>query len=138
MGVENLGMFNSFKEMPSVLKVLTGMALFCILLLLKALIPGMFGTFSYNGEILEYPQIWERGFGVPLILIGSFMPMAGISLLWRLKFSRQFYCVVVALAILTPSLLAANYYALAFFAIIPSAITVYLFMSNKVRRYYGT
>ncbi|MBU2877135.1 hypothetical protein [Aliiglaciecola lipolytica] len=131
-------MFNSFKKMPLALKFLTGMALFCILLLFKALIPGMFGTFSYNGEVLEYSQIWERGFGVPLILVGCFMPMAGMSLLLRLKFSRHFYCCTVALTVLTPTLLAGNYYSLAFFAIIPSAITVYLFTSNKVRWYYGT
>lgn len=131
-------MVNSFKEMPSTLKFLTGMAFFCIFLLCKALIPGMFGTFSYNGEILEYPQIWERGFGLPLILVGSFMPMAGISLLWRLKFSRHFYCAVIALSVLTPAFFAGDYYALAFFAIIPSIITIYLFTSNKVRSYYGT
>ncbi|APD85038.1 hypothetical protein BM527_02430 [Alteromonas sp. Mex14] len=67
-------MYASFKEMPPVLKFLTGIAIFFVFLFLKATVLGMFGTFTYNGEVLEFNEIWERGFGVPLIIIGLLMP----------------------------------------------------------------
>jgi hypothetical protein len=129
-------MYASFKEMPLVLKFLTGMALFFFSLFLKAMIPGMFGTFTYNGEVLEFDEIWERGFGVPLILIGLFVSSSGISILLKQKYSRHFYCFALALAVSTPAVAEKDFYALAFFLIIPIAAALYLFLSNGVRRYY--
>ncbi len=67
-------MYASFKEMPPVLKFLTGMVIFFVFLFLKATVPEMFGTFTCNSEVLAFNEIWERGFGVPLIIIGLLMP----------------------------------------------------------------
>lgn len=131
-------MYASFKEMPSVLKFLTGMAFFFLFLFLKATIPGMFGTFTYNGEVLEFDEIWERGFGVPLILISLLVLSSGISILLKHKYSRHFYCFALAIAVSAPAIAEKDFYALAFFLIIPVAAAVYLFSSNAVRRYYGT
>jgi hypothetical protein len=131
-------MYASFKEMPPVLKFLTGMAIFFVFLFLKATIPGMFGTFTYNGEVLEFNGIWERGFGVPLILIGLLVPLAGVSVLLKQKYSRHFYCFALAVAVSMPAVAERGFYALTFFLIVPVAAAVYLFSFNEVRRYYGT
>lgn len=131
-------MFASFKEMPPVLKFLTGMAIFFIFLFLKATVPGMFGTFSYNGEVLEFDEIWRRGFGVPLILIGLLVPLSGLSILLKQKYSRHFYCFSLAIAVSTPAIAERDFGALAFFLIIPISIAVYLFSFMEVKRYYGT
>jgi hypothetical protein len=124
--------------MPTALKFLTGMALFCIFLLLKATIPGMFGTFSYQGEVLEYDEIWAQGFGLPLILIGVFVPLAGLSLIVKWPYSRHFYCLVISLVVLLPAVLSGNYFAIPVFLIVPVSTTIYLFKSNEVKRYYVT
>ena len=131
-------MNESFKEMPPVLKFLTGMAIFFIFLFLKATVPGMFGTFTYNGEVLEFNEIWERGFGVPLIIIGLLVPLSGVSVLLKQKYSRHFYCAALVIAVSMPTLEERDFYALAFFLIAPVAAAVYLFSFNEVRRYYGT
>jgi hypothetical protein len=130
-------MIASFKEMPPSLKFLTGMALFFVFLLMKSTIPGMFGTFSYNGEVLDFDDIWERGFGIPMILSGIIMPVAGMFLLLKSKYSRQFYCIVTAIVFSTPAIASGDYYTLGFYLIIPALVAVYLFMFDEVRKYYG-
>ena len=98
----------------------------------------MFGTFTYNGEVLEFNEIWKRGFGVPLIIIGLLVPLSGVSILLKQKYSRHFYCFALAIAVSMPAVEERDFYALVFFLIVPVAAAVYLFSFNEVRRYYGT
>ncbi|WP_334050402.1 hypothetical protein [Alteromonas gracilis] len=66
------------------------------------------------------------------------MPLSGVSVLLKQKYSWHFYSTALAIAVSMPAVEERDFYALAFFLIAPVAAAVYLFSFNEVRRYYGT
>ncbi|MFC6439120.1 hypothetical protein [Bowmanella sp. JS7-9] len=131
-------MIEAFKHMPLLLKLITGHAAICILFLLKATIPGFMGDFSYRGQVMGYQEIWGNDLGVWLILIGAFFPIAGLLLVLRWKYSRQYYSLVLLCVFIIPTTSKGDFVYLPLALFVPSLIIAYLFKSKKVREYYGT
>jgi hypothetical protein len=130
-------MYQAFKEMPTFLKFITGHALVCFLFFLAAVIPGI--PITVNGEVMESQELWVKGDGLRVALMGLAMPMVGLLILRRWKYCRQLYTVTIASVLVAPYVFRQDIIGTIVFGVLVScAITAYLFLNIKARAYFSS
>ncbi|TAP40697.1 hypothetical protein [Alteromonas sp. KUL49] len=129
-------MIETYKKMPLLMKFIVGHAVFCILFLFKATVPGFMGNFSYQGQVMGFEEIWENDLGIWLIFIGSTLPIAGLLLIRCWKYSREFYSVALLSIFALPYIAKEDLVYLPFALLAPCLIVAYLFKSQKVKQLF--
>ncbi|WP_299599701.1 hypothetical protein [uncultured Microbulbifer sp.] len=127
-------MYQAFSEMPTLLKFLTAHALVCIYLLLAVFVPGI--PISFNGVAMGTAELWESGLAISTALVGLLMPVSAVLFLWRWKYSRQTYSVLLAAVMIIPFALMRQVPSIIFGACLTAVILGYLFFNSGVRAYF--
>lgn len=100
-------LFDSFKNMPIILKFLTMHAIACFMFFLLAVIPGV--PFTFNGQEMTFSELWSSGLGFLAILVGISMPIGGYLLLTRKPYSRLLYLLALSTGLVVPYLFIRDY-----------------------------
>lgn len=127
-------MYQAFKEMPTLLKFITGHAFVCIVFFLAAVIPGI--PISFDGQVMESKVLWAKGLGLPAVIVGLSLPVAGILILRRWQFSRHLYSAILLSALVGPYLYWQQVLSLVFGVVLSCAIIGYLFLNGQSRTYF--
>ncbi len=131
-----MSLYQVFKKIPILLKFFTGHALVCFLFFLAAVIPGI--PITYNGEVIESQELWAKGVGLQTAAMGLVMPLAGILILMRWQYCRQFYAVSLWWVLASPYVFEQELAPLVFGAVLPFVITGYLFINVQARAYFSS
>ncbi|MCK0152932.1 hypothetical protein MWU49_04400 [Alcanivorax sp. S6407] len=129
-------MYQAFKEMPTLLKFLTVHALACFVFFWAAVIPGI--PITFNGEVMESQEIWNKGIGLPTVAVGLVMPALGVLFLRRWRYCRQLYSVVLVSAMVVPVVLWQELPLIIFGALLSCAVIGYLFINGQARAYFSS
>lgn len=130
-------MHEAFKDMPTLLKFITVHALLCFaLFVVVVVIPGI--PITFNGEIIDSSELWVRGLGLPTVVIGLTMPIAGFLMLKRWQYSRQFYAFLLVSFMVGPYVVWQQLVPMVFGVVLSCAIIGYLFINREVRVYFGS
>ena len=109
--------------MPFLLKVLTGHALACFLLVLFA--------------------VWKLIAGHPVIpslvfaLIGIYIGLCGVLFLVRWKYARELYLGYFLMSVLYMMLAGTNLFLFFIFLVIALPIALYLYKASSVSKYFS-
>ena len=122
--------------MPTLLKFITAHALVCSVLFLAAVIPGM--PITVNGELIESSELWSRGLGLPMAVVGLAMPVVGVLILKRWQYSRQLYALILASVLIVPYVVWQQLVLALFGVVLSCAIISYLFINRKARAYFAS
>ena len=129
-------MYQAFKDMPTLLKFITTHALVCFVLFVAVVIPGI--PITFNGEVMESGELWARGLGLPTVAVGLTMPIAGVLILKRWQYSRQFYGLLLASVLVTPYIVWQDIILAGFGVLLSCAMIGYLFINKKARAYFSS
>lgn len=129
-------MYQAFKEMPTLLKFITVHALACFVFFLAAVIPGI--PITFNGEVMTSQQLWAKGVGLPIVVIGLAMPVIGVLFLRRWKYCRQVYSVALMSVMVVPFMLWQELASVIFGVVLSCAIIGYLFINGQARAYFSS
>lgn len=129
-------MYQAFKDMPTLLKYITGHALVCFVFFLAVVIPGI--PITFNGDVMESQELWEKGLGLPIAAIGLIMPVVGILILKRWQYSRHLYGLLLVSVLVAPYLVWQEPVSVAFGIVLSCAIIGYLFINRKARAYFSS
>jgi hypothetical protein len=127
-------MYQAFKEMPTLLKFITGHALVCFVFFVAAVILGV--PIAFNGEVLESQELWAKGVGLPTVAIGLALPVVGVLFLLRWQYCRQVYSLILVAVMVAPYVIWREVSSLIFGLVLSCAIIGYLFLNGKVRAYF--
>lgn len=129
-------MYHAFQEMPMLLKFITAHALFCFVFFLAVVIPGI--PITVDGEVMESSELWSEGLGLPTAAVGLAMPIAGVLILKRWHYSRQFYALILVSVLVAPYLVWQQIVLALFGVVLSCAIISYLFINRKARAYFSS
>ena len=128
-------LFDIFKEMPTVLTFLTVHALFCIVLLIISFIPDL--PINMDGQEVTIGELWIKGYGVGMALIGLIMPICGVLIINRAKYSRHLYLLFSSIFMATPLTFQTDIPLVVFSLCFSLLMMWYLFFNKAVRKFYG-
>ena len=134
--VKGTGMYQAFKEMPTLLKFITTHALVCFVFFLAVVIPGI--PITFNGEVMESQELWAKGLGLPTMAVGLSLPVAGILILRRWKYCRQLYSAILLSVLVGPYVYWQEVSSLVFGVVLSCAIIGYLFLNSLSRAYFSS
>jgi hypothetical protein len=129
-------MWASFKEMPTLLKFLTGHSLACIFLMILSIIPH--NSFAIEGHSVSYAVWWSSGAGPFASLLGIIMPVSGYLLLQRSHRARISYLTALSVGLIAPYLLCGQFGLAAFGIALVAAIGWYLYGRQTVQTYFAS
>lgn len=129
-------MWLSFKEMPMLLKFITGHAIACVFLLLGSIIPH--DSFSIDGQPVTYAVWWSSGAGPFASFLGVIMPATAYQLLKRLSRARSMYLVVLTIALVAPYLYWGQLQIAAIDMAIVGLFAWYLYGAKSVQHYFSS
>ena len=129
-------MIGNFKSMPTLLKFMTGHALFCITLFALALAP--LNQFEVGGRKVTYAEWISSGIGPLLALVGLAMAVAGLLFLRRNGLGRVIYLSCFGGLLTVPNILTGEYLAASFGLAVGLGVGVYFFGNKAVREYFAS
>jgi hypothetical protein len=129
-------MYESFKNMPTILKFITAHALVCSIFLLPAVVPGM--PFTVDDKVISFSELWSSGIAPYLVVTSTAMPVSGYLLLKKAVYSREVYLVAVSLGLIVPYIYWEEYKSLWFGVLITVGIALYLFGRANVKYYFAS
>ena len=129
-------MYQSFKNMPMILKFITVHAIACFIFFVAAVIPGT--PITYNGEVMASQELWAHGVGLHIVAIGIAMPVMGMLFLQRWLYSRQLYSITFIFLMVFPFVLWQELYSAIFSAVISCVIITYLFLNRQACAYFSS
>ncbi|MCU7944386.1 MAG: hypothetical protein KZQ87_17095 [Candidatus Thiodiazotropha sp. (ex Cardiolucina cf. quadrata)] len=129
-------MYQAFKEMPTLLKFITAHALFCFFFFFAVVIPGI--SITFNGELMEASDLWERGLVLPTAAMGLSMPIVGLLFLKRWQYARHIYSLLFISVMVTPYVYWQQLPAIVFGIVVSFGIIGYLFINRRACEYFSS
>jgi hypothetical protein len=129
-------MWNNFKSMPLILKLLTVHSLMCSMAFVFSIIPNE--SLSINGQPVTYAQWWASGVGAFASVVGLSLPLAAWLILRKSSVARPMYLACLIFALVLPYLIFWRSYANAAAGILLVALAaLYLYKRQPVLAYFG-
>ncbi|MHA2937681.1 hypothetical protein ACXJY6_05210 [Vibrio sp. RC27] len=127
-------MYKESKKMPPFLRRITGGSLACILFLLIIVMPDM--PVNFMGKEITAAELWELGFGLPVVAFGLWMPILGVSIIKRWRFSRHVFTLTFISISIIPYIYWKQWLSVLFGIVLSFVLIWYLFTNEKVKEYF--
>ena len=132
--IKSLIMSQAFAETPTLFKFIIAHSLMCFYFFIATVIPGVY--IEYAGKLVEMHQIWELGLGVPVIILGLGMPLSGIMMLKKHKYSRHIYGANLFFGLVGCYIYLEIAVPIVFAIFLWAAVIGYIFLNARLKSYF--